>query len=152
MDCLSATPIGRGVVGNFSTLRDSNPSPRPTANTLTTKPWFVYICRKKWYVTCKFPAIAFLRAEISSRIVPLWLLRTIVKAISEFLSANLSEFRILECKSMHLIAFDIDWSWNIFTSHNFCSLLIDLEKVRTKNLKFRTDLQDRVMGTWSVTQ
>ena len=30
--------------------------------------------------------------------------------------------------------------------------LIDLEKVRTDYLKFRTDLQDRVMGGWSVTQ
>ena len=40
--------------------------------------------------------------------------------------------------------------------HNFCSLLIeqliDLEKVRTENLKFRTDLQKRVMDGWSVTQ
>ena len=33
----------------------------------------------------------------------------------------------------------------------FCSLLIDLEKVRTKNLKFKTDLQDQVMDGWSVT-
>ena len=30
--------------------------------------------------------------------------------------------------------------------------LIDLEKVRTKNLKFRTDLRDQVMDGWSVTQ
>ena len=30
--------------------------------------------------------------------------------------------------------------------------LIDLEKVRTDNLKFRTDLRDRVMDGWSVTQ
>ena len=29
--------------------------------------------------------------------------------------------------------------------------LIDLEKVRTDNLKFRTDLRDRVLGGWSVT-
>ena len=54
------------------------------------------------------------------------------------------------------IALNIDWSWNIFTSHNFCSMLIeqliDLEKVRTDNLKFRTDLRDRVMDGWSVTQ
>ena len=42
-----------------------------------------------------------------------------------FLNANLW--------SIHIIAFDIDWSWNIFTLHNFCSLLIEqlinLEKV-----------------------
>ena len=30
--------------------------------------------------------------------------------------------------------------------------LIDLEKVRTDNLKLRTDLRDRVMDGWSVTQ
>ena len=38
-----------------------------------------------------------------------------------------------------------------FTSHNFCSMLIkqliNLEKVKTENLKFRTDLHG-----WSVTQ
>ena len=40
--------------------------------------------------------------------------------------------------------------------HNFCSMLIeqlvDLEKVRTDKLKFRTDLRDWVMDGWSVTQ
>ena len=30
--------------------------------------------------------------------------------------------------------------------------LIDLEKVRNENLKFRTDLPDRVMEGWSATQ
>ena len=30
--------------------------------------------------------------------------------------------------------------------------LIDLEKVKTDNLKFRTGIQDLVMGDWSVTQ
>ena len=30
--------------------------------------------------------------------------------------------------------------------------LIDLEKVKTDNLKFRTDLQDLVMDGWLVTQ
>ena len=70
------------------------------------------------------------------------------RVIREFLNANLW--------LMHLFAFDIDWSWNIFTSHNFCSVLIEqlinLEQVRTDNLKFRTDLQDPVMDGWSVTQ
>ena len=31
-------------------------------------------------------------------------------------------------------------------------LLINLEKVRTDNLKFRTDLRDLFMDGWSVTQ
>ena len=30
--------------------------------------------------------------------------------------------------------------------------LINLEKVRTENFKLRTDLGDRVMDGWSVTQ
>ena len=53
--------------------------------------------------------------------------------------------------SIHLIAFDTDWSWNIFTSHNFCSMLID-QLIDLENEKFRTDLRDRVMDSWSVTQ
>ena len=31
-------------------------------------------------------------------------------------------------------------------------LLIKLKKVRTDNLKFRTDILDQVMDSWSVTQ
>ena len=67
--------------------------------------------------------------------------------IPEFLNVNLW--------SIHLIAFDIDLSWNIFTSHKFCSLLIEqlinLEKVRTENLKFRTDLRSsRLSYGWLV--
>ena len=34
----------------------------------------------------------------------------------------------------------------------FIKQLVNLEKVRTENLKFRTYLQDRVMDGWSVTQ
>ena len=30
--------------------------------------------------------------------------------------------------------------------------LVDLRKVRTEDLKFRTDLRDLVMDGWSVTQ
>ena len=50
---------------------------------------------------------------------------------------------------------DIDWSQKTFTLHNYCSMLIeqliDLRKVRTENLKIRTDLKDQDMGGWSVT-
>ena len=35
---------------------------------------------------------------------------------------------------------------------NLIEQLIDLEKVRTDNLKFRTDLRDRKMDGWSLTQ
>ena len=70
---------------------------------------------------------------------------------------------ILERKpSIHLFAFNMDWtpiynwSWNTWTLHNFCSMLVEqlnnLEKARTDNLtrKFRTDLWDQVMDDWSV--
>ena len=45
---------------------------------------------------------------------------------------------------------------NIFTLTIFCLMLIkqriDLKKVRTENLKFRTDLQDWVANGWSMEQ
>ena len=60
---------------------------------------------------------------------------------------------------IHLIIFNIDWSWNILTLHNFCSMLIKQlshwpENVRSDNLKIRTlaDLQNRVMDGLLVTQ
>ena len=71
------------------------------------------------------------------------LLRLDIKSrcyIPEFSNANLW--------SLHLIAFNIDWS---FTSHDFFSMLIEqlinLEnlKVRTENLKFWAGQLDRVM-------
>ena len=84
--------------------------------------------------------------------VVLGLFKLNVKArhsIQEYLNTNLW--------LIHFTQFDIDWSWNIITLHNFCSMLIkqliDLRKVRTENLKFKTDLQDLVsMDGWSVTQ
>ena len=85
------------------------------------------------------------------RIVVLRLFKLNIKAryrIPEFLNENLW--------SIHFVAFNIDWSWNMFTLHNFCSMLIehlvDLEKVRTENLKFRIDFQDQVMDGWSIAQ
>ena len=75
------------------------------------------------------------------RIVVLRLLMLNIKARSnlpEFLTANLSS----------IIYF--------FTLHKFCSMLIkqliNLRKVRTENLKFRTDLRDLAMDGWLVTQ
>ena len=33
---------------------------------------------------------------------------------------------LTHCYSLnHIIAFNIDWSWNIFSLHNFCSMLIE---------------------------
>ena len=85
------------------------------------------------------------------RILCLGLLRLNIKArhdLPELLDANLL--------SIHLIAFNGDLSWSIFTLHSFCSLLveqlIDLRNVRTEILKFRTDLQDQVIDGRSVTQ
>ena len=107
----------------------------------------VYEKKMAYDLTCLATGNCFFEC----RIVVLRLLRLNIKArheIPEFLNAYLW--------SIHLLTFDIDLSWNIFTLHNFCSTLIkqliDLEKLRTKNLKFRTYLQDRVMDGWSVTQ
>ena len=52
--------------------------------------------------------------------------------------------------SVHIIALDIDLSWNVFNLYKFCSMLIEqlinLRKVRTENLKkIRTDLWDWAM-------
>ena len=70
------------------------------------------------------------------RVQVCWLLKVNIKAslarheIPELLTVNLL--------SIYVIALDIDWSWNFFTRHNFCSLLIkqliDPRKVRTENL------------------
>ena len=131
----------RQCISPHQELNPSRPtycdSPKPLSNR------FLSITRRKRYMTRRIspPATNFL----AYRSVVLRFFKLNIKArhqIREFLNANL--------RSIHLIAFDIDWSWNIFTSHNFCSMfieqLIDLEKVRTDNLKFRTDLGDRVMG------
>ena len=72
------------------------------------------------------------------------LLKLNIKArhyMQELLSPNLF--------SIFIVALDIDWSCDIFSLHNFCSMLIEqlieirrIENVRIENLKFRTDLQD----------
>ena len=92
--------------------------------------------------------------------VVLGLLSLNIKArhyISKFLNANLW--------SIHFIALDIDCPLHIkilkrkpLINTFYCirhrlpiEQLIKLEKVRTENLKFRTDLWDRLMESWSVT-
>ena len=79
------------------------------------------------FFACKIVVLGLLKLNINSR-----------HYIPEFLTVNLL------------------LSWKAFFSHNFCPLLveqlIDLEKLRTENLKFRTDLQDQEMDGWSVTQ
>ena len=57
--------------------------------------------------------------------------------------------RILEHKPLIYTSYhiQIDWSWNIFTLHNFCSLLIkqliDLEKVRRQYSKSESIFSSR---------
>ena len=66
--------------------------------------------------------------------------------------------RILERKPLIDTSYRIRHRLELKYLHfaQFCSMLIeqliDLEKERTDNLKFRTDLRDRVMDGWSVTQ
>ena len=46
--------------------------------------------------------------------------------------------------------------FKFLSSHNFCSMLIEqlinLRKVTTENLRFRTDLRERVMDGWPLTR
>ena len=110
--------------------------------TLTTKPLIRKLLEKNCISLVVFRF--FLHTDVDPRLFKLNIKARHKKR--EFLNANLW--------LIHLIGFvDIDRSWNIFTLHNFCSIehLIDLENVRTENLKFRTDLRDRVMEVWSVT-
>ena len=51
----------------------------------------------------------------------------------------------LELKNFHLAQF-------LLIAPRLIKQLTNLEKVRTQNLKFRTDLQDLDMDFWSVTQ
>ena len=90
-----------------------------------------------------------LKPILACRIVIFGLIKPDIEArqdIPEFFTANLW--------STHVIALEIDRSWNIFFSHNFCSMLmekvIDLRKVRTGNLKFRKDLRNWVIDDWLV--
>ena len=90
-----------------------------------------------------------LKPILACRIVIFGLIKPDIEArqdIPEFFTANLW--------STHVIALEIDRSWNIFFSHNFCSMLmekvIDLRKLRTGNLKFRKDLRNWVIDDWLV--
>ena len=149
-DGLSAMRNGRGAAEEFQHSSGIEPiSPDSLLPASTTKPWVRISYMKKTVYDSSF--FASCNRFFAYRTVVLGLFKLNIKAgheIRKFFSANL--------KSINLSAFDIDWSWIIFTVHNFCSLLIeqliDLEKVRTDYLKFRTDLLDRVMDASSVTQ
>ena len=96
----------------------------------------------------------FLHALAAIGRIVLRLLKLNIKArhdIPEFLTANLL--------SIHVIALDIDWSWNFFTWNNFLlNVLIEQLikpigiKLRIENLKFRTNLPDWLTDGWSVTK
>ena len=100
-------------------------SPDSLQPVLTTKPLVRINCSKKtlydnydssYFATCKLGCNRF----FAYRTVVLGFFKLNIKArheIREFLNAN--------HWSIHLIVFDNDWSWNIFTSNNFCSTLIE---------------------------
>ena len=123
---LSMTSLNHSTIGSYQLLKKNSI-------------WLVIL--RELFLT------AFLGAELSISDSSGWIIKA-RQAIPASLNANLW--------SIHLIAFDIDWSWNFFTLHKFCSMLIEqlinLERVRTDNLKCRTDLRDRNMDGWSVTQ
>ena len=67
---------------------------------------------------------------------------------------NLLSKHIFSCCAITWI--DKEWSWNFFSLHIFCSMLIKqligLRKVRNANLKCRKDLLNQVMEGLSVKQ
>ena len=110
---------------------------------LTTKPWVrIYLppkmLFKSWCFAANFSNL--LRAGLSFSECSRGISRP--DNTREFLTSNLP--------LIHVITWDIDWSWNFSQCIIFCSMLIeqliksdiDLWKVRTENLKFRTGLGD----------
>ena len=148
----SATQNGRDAAEGFSTHRESYPCSQTLQPVLTTEPLFHIDCSKKnviWlFIFCHlkliFLQIGLLYSDFSS-----WISRPDTKYKNSWTQT-------MNLWLIHLITFYIDWGWNIFTSHNCCSMLIEqliyLEKERTDNLKFRAHLQGQVMDSWSVTQ
>ena len=67
--------------------------------------------------------------------------KTRMLACKPFIDTSYSILHRFELKYFHFTQF-------LLIAHQ---QLIDLEKVKTQNLKFRTDLQDQVMDGWSVT-
>ena len=113
-DWLSATQNALGAAEGFSTHQDMNPNRQTLCyQSLPLSHWFILIARKKgiWPIFCiSQPATNF----FACRTVVIGLFKLNIKArheIPEFLNANLW--------LIHLITFNIDWSWNIFTLHNF---------------------------------
>ena len=114
---------------------------------LTTKPWFhIELMKKTVY-------------ESESSFLATWNCFFAHRNRQDYRSRNAQvEYqgqarytRILECKPLINTSYRIrhrldSLELKYFTSHNFCSLLIEqlinLEKVRTENLKYRTDLRD----------
>ena len=86
----------------------------------TTKPWILIDLPKQ--IVYDVLHITSLKQFFDCRIVIVRLFKLNIKARQkpEFLTANLL--------SIHIIAFDIDWthhwSWNFFSSQSFCSILI----------------------------
>ena len=93
----------------------------------TTEPWVcmkLYPSSKKTGYDSSYLATWNLFFACRIMIVVFRLLRLNIKArhnIPEFLNTNLWLMHL----NNDLIAFNIDWSWNIFTLHNFCSMLIE---------------------------
>ena len=132
--CLTSWPRGIRKVQHHEGIEPMSPGSMWLA--LSTKPSVhIALSRKTVYDSSH---LATLNRFFSYRIVMLGLLKLNIKArhyIPEFLIATLL--------SIHVVAFDIDWCWNIFTSSNFaqswCSLscLSTSEKweLRTWNMK-----------------
>ena len=171
---VSAPSENRTHIARLTVARLTVTLPNSLRLALPTKPLlcshiFILLWRKKRLMLRRFsqPGTAFLLAGLSFD-------------CSGWISRPDMIYQNLERKiwSIHLTAFDIDWSWK-FASHNLSYSMLTSHKnslfrwaaqfsldelrnahcaahrplkVKTENFKFRTGLRDLVMDGWSVTQ
>ena len=121
---ISATQNGRGTAESFVTLRETNPR-RPT-NCDSPEPLshrFVSMYRKRlgndtWIVISCNLELIFCVLDFHFRIAQ----GKCLTFFSDKIHQN--SWPHGDLRSIHIIAFYIDWDWNIFSLHFFCSMLI----------------------------
>ena len=128
----------QGAAKSFSTLLDSNPCllthcnlPQPLSH------WFILICQKKTVLNHHIlqPWNGFLNAGFSFS-----------DCSSQILRSDKIQQNSWPQQLYQYTLFDLDWSWNVFSSHNSfqCSSTRSSTSECEKNWKFRTDLQGPV--------
>ena len=162
---------GRGATESLSSLLEPSPS-RPTRRNLLQPLshkflsisrkngiWITYFANVNWCFACRI-FISDWKSSIEVRQDSLEFFTT---KLAQTFDHTFITFNIdwgwkneLEISSSSFLELKKKRAWNIFFLSMFCSMLIgqvsDPRNVRTKNLKFKTDLRDQVTGGWSVTQ